>query len=584
MICIIVPQQTFSLESAGEDDFPKQLSHYKSSDDGSLFTVLIGRIKEEPFNLISFVIFLLAIIHTFLTNKFLAISRRLHKNYQVRIDKGEVPRNSMHMGGGILHFLGEIEAVFGLWVIILIIGISFFYSWDHAVEYIAHNVHYTEAMFVIVMMTIASSRPVIKMFELLLWKVTQLFGGKIETWWLVILIFGPISGAFIGEAAAMTISACLLAEKFYSLNPPQKLKYATLGILFVNISVGGAISNFTAPPVLMVAGPWGWDLTFMFLNFGWKVILGILIVNFSCFFYFKNDLRALQENYKIQSFKKYIQRRYLDRQEIEDLIDSVEIEINDKLEFTRNFDEVCKKIEAEIKEKAVSALKQHEIEKYGVGSVIDDRFEDLKLSEMKKTIPGLLPKDLRPPYRDPEWDNREDRVPLWIMFIHALFMLWTVINGREPVLFIGGFLFFLGFMQVTPSLQNRINLKPPLMVGFFLSGLIIHGGLQGWWIEPLLGRLSEIPLLLSAVVLTAFNDNASITYLSTLVPGLTEGMKYSIVAGAVTGGGLTIIANAPNPVGVSILKKYFKTSISPLKLLKSALIPTAFFLVVFIVF
>ena len=126
----------------------------------------------------------------------------------------------------------------------------------------------------------------------------------------------------------------------------------------------------------------------------------------------------------------------------------------------------------------------------------------------------------------------------------------------------------------TKTHQNQVELKGAIMVGFFLAGLVTHGGLQGWWIAPVLGSLGEIPLMLTATVLTAFNDNAAITYLSTLVPGLSESSKYAVVAGAVTGGGLTVIANAPNPAGQSILGRFFDHGVNPAKLAISALIPT----------
>jgi Na+/H+ antiporter NhaD/arsenite permease-like protein len=77
-----------------------------------------------------------------------------------------------------------------------------------------------------------------------------------------------------------------------------------------------------------------------------------------------------------------------------------------------------------------------------------------------------------------------------------------------------------------------------------------------------------------ATILTAFNDNAAITFLSTLVPGFTDSLKYAVVAGAVAGGGLTVIANAPNPAGQAILKKYFDNGVSPAGLLLGALAPT----------
>ena len=170
-----------------------------------------------------------------------------------------------------------------------------------------------------------------------------------------------------------------------------------------------------------------------------------------------------------------------------------------------------------------------------------------------------------------------------MILIHILFMAWTVFNAHYPALFIGGFLFYLGFAQATSPYQNRLDLKPPLLVGFFLAGLVMHGGVQGWWIAPVLGSLGEIPLLLGATVLTAFNDNAAITYLSTLVPGFTDTLKYAVVAGAVTGGGLTVIANAPNPAGQSILKRYFPHGISPAGLLAGAALPTVVMALCFII-
>lgn len=222
--------------------------------------------------------------------------------------------------------------------------------------------------------------------------------------------------------------------------------------------------------------------------------------------------------------------------------------------------------------------------KYDIGEALEQRFEDIKKEEMKKSIPGLMPRKERPSYRDPNWDNREDKVPYWIMVAHVLFIVWTVFNAHEPVLFIGGFLFFLAFVQVTSFYQNRINLKPALLVAFFLAGLIIHGSVQSWWIEPVLGNLSEVPLMLSAVFLTSFNDNAAITYLSTFVKGFSDGLKYVIVAGAVTGGGLTVIANAPNPAGQSILKRYFPKGLSAYELLKAAIFPSFLFFLVFLLF
>lgn len=165
-------------------------------------------------------------------------------------------------------------------------------------------------------------------------------------------------------------------------------------------------------------------------------------------------------------------------------------------------------------------------------------------------------------------------VPNWIVVSHLGFLAWTVWNAHTPALFLGGFLFFLAFFEATSPHQDVLKLRSPLLVGFFLGGLVVHGAFQQWWIAPVLGSLSELPLFLGAIVLTAFNDNAAITYLASLVPSFEETLRYAVVAGAVTGGGLTVIANAPNPAGQAILSRHFEGAISPLGLLHGALIPT----------
>jgi hypothetical protein len=153
-------------------------------------------------------------------------------------------------------------------------------------------------------------------------------------------------------------------------------------------------------------------------------------------------------------------------------------------------------------------------------------------------------------------------------------MVWAVLNAHHPVLLVGGFLFFLAFYTATEDFQQALDLRGPILVGFFLAGLVIHGGLQQWWIAPTLSGLGEWPMFLTAVGLTSFNDNAAITYLASLVPGFTDTMKHAVVAGAVAGGGLTVIANAPNPAGQSILTRYFEGGITPMGLLAGALGPT----------
>ncbi|MDB6076810.1 MAG: hypothetical protein JWO82_557, partial [Akkermansiaceae bacterium] len=171
--------------------------------------------------------------------------------------------------------------------------------------------------------------------------------------------------------------------------------------------------------------------------------------------------------------------------------------------------------------------------------------------------------------------KEKDRpVPLFVTIVHLAFMGWTVAFAHTPALFIGGFLFFLAFSQATAHHQRELQLRGPILVGFFLAGLVVHGGLQGWWLAPIIASLSKWPLFFGSMLLTSFNDNAAITFLASQVDGLAPMLKYAVLAGAVTGGGLTVIANAPNPAGQALLGRYFGEGVSPGKLLLGALIPT----------
>lgn len=473
--------------------FPRAVTDYTAPQGSSLWEVLAERIRAEPINLAATIIFLLAIVHTFLAPMFLRLSHRLEQQHlQRRAEAGKPPPSAGSRGevsflAEVFHFLGEVEAIFGIWVVPLLVVITLFKGWPVARDYLGHGLNFTEPLFVVVIMTMAASRPILKCSERAMALVAAAGRGSPAAWWLSILTVGPILGSLITEPAAMTISALLLAEKFYGRGPSAKFAYATLGLLFVNVSVGGTLTHFAAPPVLMVAGKWGWGLGHMFMEFGWKAVLGIVAANGLYFAWFRSEFKKLAES---------------DAQ-------------------------------------AASG-----------------------------------------PSRD---KPSGEPVPVWITAVHILFLGWTVMNSHSPALFIGGFLFYLAFLQATEHHQGELALRPALLVGFFLAGLVIHGGLQGWWIAPVLSGLSERPLFFGAVFLTAFNDNAAITYLASLVPNFSDALKYAVMAGAVVGGGLTVIANAPNPAGQSILARFFPEGISPLRLFLGALVPTTLVAGIFIV-
>lgn len=459
--------------------FPRALDSYPPVA-GGLWQTLVARVDVEPFNAIATAIFALAIVHTFATAPLARLAHRVQHDHDLharRVHRRQTPS----VLAELLHFLGEVEVVFGMWALVLMAALTSFLGWQTARHYIDDSVDYTEPLFVVVIMALASTRPIVTLAESVLRRLAGLGGCTPAAWWLTILTVGPVLGSFITEPAAMTICALLLQRQFFDLEPGASLKYATLGLLFVNVSIGGTLTHFAAPPVLMVARPWNWDTAFMLGHFGWRALVGIGVSALAYFLIFRTQFVALAA-----------------RSPVRDV----------------------------------------------------DQPDDAATSE------ALLP------------------VPVWVTATHVLFMGWTVFNAHYPALFLGGFLFFLGFARATTAYQSRVELRTPLLVGFFLGGLVIHGGLQGWWIAPVLGSLAETPLFAGAALMTAFNDNALITYLATLVPNLSDALKVAVVEGAVVGGGLTVIANAPNPAGQALLARFFGGTISPLGLLGGALLPT----------
>ena len=175
-------------------------------------------------------------------------------------------------------------------------------------------------------------------------------------------------------------------------------------------------------------------------------------------------------------------------------------------------------------------------------------------------------------------------IPLLVTAIHFIFLVGVVLLAHHPVLFLSLFLFFLGYTNAYERHQNPLILKEALLVGFFLAGLVVLGGMQQWWLQPIISNMRPTVLFFGALGLTAITDNAALTYLGSLIVGMSDQAKYMLVAGAVAGGGLTVIANAPNPAGVALLRRGFNDeSISAGGLLLGALPPTVVAAIFFLI-
>ncbi len=398
----------------------------------------------------------LAVLHTFSVKFF----QRLAQRY---------PEGSV--GENLFHLLGEVEVVFGLWSGAFVLTFFATAGFEDALIYL-ESLKFTEPLFVFVVMTVCSSRPILSLGEQAIHAGARALPLKSGLgFYFTALVVGPLVGSFITEPAAMTVTALILTKYFYKVGISGKLQYATLGLLFVNVSIGGTLTPFAAPPVLMVASKWNWDLVYMFTNFGWKAIVAVVLSTAFVTYRFRGELSQL----------------------------------------------------------------------------------DLR------TGGGQM----------------ATSIPTWVAVLHLVLLATIVVLSHYVVLFMGIFLFFLGIATVTKEYQSELKIRESLLVGFFLGGLVILGGHQSWWLEPILSRLDTLPLYLGALSLTAIVDNAAITYLGSQVAGLSDISKYALVAGSVVGGGLTVIANAPNPAGFSILKSSFgPDGISSQLLFLGALIPT----------
>ncbi|EJE53047.1 Protein of unknown function (DUF1504) [Acidovorax sp. CF316] len=397
-------------------------------------------------------IFGLALLHTFAAPLF----ERLSHHH---------PRHA-----GLFHLLGEVEVVFGFWAIVLVLAMAAVSGGGEALRY-AESRNYTEPLFVFVVMVIAASSPVLRTVAAVVDATARRMPlpTPLASAWLGLAAV-PLLGSLVTEPAAMTIAALMLAPQIFRPAVPERVKYFALGTLFVNVSIGGTLTSYAAPPVLMVAGTWQWDSAFMFATFGWKAALAVLLNATVC----------------------------------------------------------------------AAVLRRH------------------LLADPPATARSLPP------------------VPLAVVAVHLALLAGVVLSAHHPVVFLALFLMFLGYTQAYARHQSPLILKEALLVGFFLAGLVVLGGMQQWWLQPIVSGLQPLALFAGALGLTAVTDNAALTYLGSLIEGISDPAKYMLVAGAVAGGGLTVIANAPNPAGIALVKGGFADgTVGMGALLLGALLPTA---------
>lgn len=413
---------------------------------------------ERSIEILGSVFFALAVLHTFLAAQVRRFSHRFAK------------------GSGwesFFHLLGEIEIVFGLWGALLLCLMALLHSPAKAISY-QQSLQFTEAIFVFCIMVMASTKPILELAKGMIQSLGNFLNRifavpEVLADVFVVLTIGPLMGSLMTEPAAMTVTALLL-NAMVKRNE-SRILYVLLGVLFVNVSIGGALTPFAAPPILMVAKTWNWDFSFILSHFGWKSFLAVVLNALFVILYFSKGLKL-----NLQA-----------------------------------------------------------------------------LSRIEKPV---------------------QKIPFAVTLLHLLFLVFLILSAHYSSIAMGIFLLFLGLVSVTGKYQERLRIRESLLVAFFLAGIVFFGPLQKWWLAPLLSQLDQYALYFGACALTAVTDNAALTYLGSQVQGLSAGSQYYLVAGALAGGGLTIIANAPNAAGFSVLQNRFEDGLNPLKLFVAALIPT----------
>ena len=351
---------------------------------------------------------------------------------------------------------------------------------DHLVDSGGEG-RFSEAAFIFCIMILASSRPLVTVVKIGLLKLSELITAltKIDiklVQFFVLLTLGPLIGSLITEPAAITLVALLLYRMIDQID--EKFLYGIIALLFVNVSVGGGLTHFAAPPILMVASTWNWGIKDIFVNLGEAVLVAVFANTILFIFLFKNKIKS-------------------------------------------------------------------------------------QLSALEKNHTPM---------------------PIWIIGVHILFLIGIVVEAHNPVHFIILFVVFFGFTKITKLHQDGLKIREGLLVGLFLAGLIVFGSFQRWWLEPLISSVNDTVLYFAATALTGITDNAALTYLGAQVQGLSESSKWALVSGALSGGGLSILANAPNPVGFSILSSKFRgNTLNAGQLFIAALGPTVIVIISFVV-
>lgn len=367
-----------------------------------------------------------------------------------------------------LRFITHPESAMVMWATVLL-GVQWWGSGSTGVIKYVSRLHLIEPIYVATILIVCSTPSLIRSIRWTIFSVAhRLPVNTPMTFFVLAIVLGSLSGSIITEPAAMTLMCTIIGDTFLTSTRSDPFKYAVLGLILVSVSIGGALTPFSAPPIVMVATAWGWTLPVILRNFALPVIVSIVASTVIITMIFRREL----------------------------------------------------------------------------------------------TTPVAIVS--RP------------RRPDWIVSTIAMTLLVATLIVRHSLpSLLAILLIATGVIMVTSRRVAIAAVESGVWVGLFLVGVIILGGLQTWWVAPIIRSLPPSQLFMASIVVSAVADNAALAYLGTLVPDICRIKQLAIVGGAVCGGGLTVIANAPNPIAFRLLAPAFGSNgINPVKLALAAVGPT----------
>lgn len=407
---------------------------------------------SSPLRVGAAVFFFLSILHTFCTPFF-------YKRFQICQHKKmifpEKWRKYLWLSESY-RLLSSVDVIFIFWSVPLFLWFLYSEGYAEAIDYFNHR-NYLFALFIMIMLILLESRPIVYLSECIFLTIAKIGKQSPKCWWWTLMLGAPFSAILLKETGAMIIAATLLVRYFYKFAPSLRFSYATMGLLFSNISVGGLITDISSRALLLVSPALKGEQEFVIRHFSWKAVIAIFLSTTTYY-----------------------------------------------LMFRKEFDHFPKVVKN--------------------ASIADER------------------------------------VPIWLICLHVLFVAAIMSVRSVPLLMIGILILYLGLHQFTIFYQNSIRVTKVCCVGLFYAGLLILGGLQEWWMLVIMHRMSDFGYMFTSYILSMFLDNVLVNYLVHNLSVATDCFLYLVIAGCMSAGGVTILANAPNIVGYLIIKPFFPTS------------------------